>query len=353
MNLKKEAGAFLCLSGILLLAIFIVGSFFEKDICNLFYKEIKIKSEAWNEIEQKKLSPTTISFAGDIMLDRGVEQMMNKNGLFYPFQKIEQALKESDIVVGNLEGPIAQDPPQFAATSMVFAFSSEAIEALHFSHFNLFSLANNHTSNIGQQALTETKELLEEADIDFVGDPIDCNQDPLLEKDDIVFLAFNKTFPLNCSDNEIVDVVKEARNLNPERLMIVMFHWGNEYQLKSSTSQQELAHLIIDAGADLIIGHHPHVVQEIGEYKEKLIFYSLGNFIFDQYFSEETRQGLVVELEIWPDKLVYYLLPIQSELSQPFLMLEPEKQKFLRELANRSSASLSEKIELGVIETQK
>ena len=135
----------------------------------------------------------------------------------------------------------------------------------------------------------------------------------------------------------------------PPRTIIVLIHWGTEYSLKSSPAQQSLAHQLIDAGADLIIGHHPHVVQDIEQYNDKLIFYSLGNFIFDQYFSNEVQQGLLVGLEFQDKQLVFDLLPIQSKLSQPFLMEGNIRETFLKRLAGRSSPSLSTDIELGRI----
>jgi poly-gamma-glutamate synthesis protein (capsule biosynthesis protein) len=127
-------------------------------------------------------------------------------------------------------------------------------------------------------------------------------------------------------------------------------HWGIEYKIVNSPAQQQLAHLIIDNGADLIIGHHPHVVQNIEEYKGKLIFYSLGNFIFDQYFKEEVQQGLAVGWEIYPQKYVFNLFPLQSKLSQPDLMSDQEKMEFLAQLAKNSSLSLEAQIKSGKIE---
>jgi poly-gamma-glutamate synthesis protein (capsule biosynthesis protein) len=166
-------------------------------------------------------------------------------------------------------------------------------------------------------------------------------------------LAFNKTFPFNCSDEEIAKIVKKVRESNPGKFLIVLLHWGQEYQLKSSISQQSLSHKLIDEGADLIVGSHPHVVQEIEEYKGKLIFYSLGNFIFDQYFSKETQEGLAVGLEIYPEKVIYRLFPIQSCLSQPFLMEKEKAKEFLENLAKRSSLQLFDKIKTGIIEIER
>lgn len=303
--------------------------------------------------EIKNFQGKTLLFVGDIMLDRGVEKLIQKNSIFYPFEKIKFFLKGIDIVVGNLEGPILENPPDFSQDTLKFAFSSETLKALSFFNFNLLSLANNHTFDAGKEGFEETKELLSKEKINFVGHPITCKEDFLFEKDDLIFLAFNKTFSLNCSNDEIVDIVKEVREINKNKFLIVIFHWGNEYQSKSSTFQQDLAHQVINAGADLIIGHHPHVVQEIEEYKRKLIFYSLGNFIFDQYFSKETQESLAVGLEIYPEKVIFRLFPIQSKLSQPFLMDQKEATEFLEKLAKKSDSDLIGQIKNGIIEIER
>jgi len=286
------------------------------------------------------IKPETILIVGDIMLDRKVELQMNKNGFAYPFEKISEFLNSADFVFGNLEGPISKNPRNYSLTAMNFAFSFKTIEPLYANNFRIFSLANNHTLNMGISGLEETKQLLEQAKIDWVGDPWECSK-KLSVKENLVFLAFNKTFA-GCGDNEIIEIVQSVRSSASDKFLIVMMHWGNEYQAKSSINQQNLAHKIIDAGADLIVGSHPHVVQEVEKYKNKLIFYSLGNFIFDQYFSQETQEGLIVELKVYPPtedfggRVVYNPIPIKSELSQPKVMEQEEAKIFLEKLGVES-----------------
>jgi hypothetical protein len=322
-------------------------------------------------LENDSLETKTIIFVGDIMLDRAVERLMKKNSFLYPFEKISQFLKGIDpvrntldkdinfgknlisnrasFIFGNLEGPIVKNPPNFSDDSLQFAFCPETIKGLKFANFNLLSLANNHTLNMGQDGLKQTREFLKEENVNFVGDPLKCNDEFVFQKDKIAFLAFNKTFALNCPDEEIIETIKSVKKQNPENFLIVSIHWGNEYQIKSSAFQQKMARKMIDAGTDLIIGHHPHVVQEIEIYKNKLIFYSLGNFVFDQYFSEQTQQGLAIKLEIYSDKNIYKLFPIQSKLSQPFLMEQNQAEEFLKKLSERSSHELIEEIKKGAI----
>ena len=314
--------------------------------------------------DKKMIKSKTVLFVGDIMLDREVENLMAKNGTLYPFQKINRFTNGVDIVFGNLEGPIVKNPPNFSDKSLKFAFSKDTVKGLAFGNFSLLSLANNHTLNAGENGPGETREFLKEEAISSVGDPLECSQEFSYQKNGIAFLAFNETYPSACADKEIIDIIKSVKAKNPKDFLIVSLHWGNEYQTISSYRQRQLAYQIIDAGADLIVGHHPHVVQEIEIYKNKLIFYSLGNFIFDQYFSENTEQGLAVGLEIYPDanaqkysslngkELVFRLFPIQSKLSQPFLMEQKNAKAFLEKLAERSDKSLFEQIKSGIIEVK-
>jgi len=340
-NIKKTIFVFAIVVFIFCLIIF------GKSNPESLYLSSEINNQEDKSIEGDK---EIIFFTGDIMLDRGAEYYSNKeNNIYYPFEKISFLFEESDLVVGNLEGPIVKNPPYFSDESLKFAFSSEMVKALSRANFNLLSLANNHTLNMGRTGLEETKELLREGNIGFSGDPVSCDKDFSFQKNNIIFLVFNKSFPFNCSNQEIEKIIKEIRSENLDKFLILIFHWGQEYQEKSSIYQKELAYLSVNAGADLIIGSHPHVVQEIEEYRGKMIFYSLGNFIFDQFFSEETERGLVVKLELYLDKLVYSLLPVQIFKAQPFLMVSPDLEEFLEELSLKSPANLSEQIKVGVI----
>ena len=311
---------------------------------------------------EKKIEKTfnpgakTVLFVGDIMLDRGVEYLVKQNSIYYPFQNISHFLRGIDIVFGNLEGPVVENPPQFPDDSLKFAFTPEVIKGASWSHFNLFSLSNNHTPDMGKEGSEETKEWLKKYGINFVGDPLSGSSDNLnssFYRDDITFLAFNQIFPFMDKEEEIIKTIKMVKSSNPDNFLIVSMHWGEEYKLINSPVQQSLAHRIIEAGGDLIIGHHPHVVQNIEKYQGKLIFYSLGNFIFDQYFSTETQEGLAVGLEIHPDKLVCRLFPLRINLSQPVLMERDKAREFLIQLANRSDNRLVDEIKSGIIKIER
>ena len=298
----------------------------------------------------------TVLLVGDIMLDRGVEDLIKQNSIYYPFQKISHFLRGIDIVFGNLEGPGVNNPPEFPNDSLKFAFNSKVIKGASWCNFNLFSLANNHSLDMGKKGLEETKEWLKKYRINFVGDLLCGNSDNLNSAffgDNITFLAFNQIFPFIVKEEKIIKTVKTVKSSNPDNFLIVSLHWGEEYKLINSPAQQKLAYQIIEAGADLIIGHHPHVVQNIEKYQGKFIFYSLGNFIFDQYFSPETQQGLAVGLEIYPDRLVCRLFPLQINLSQPVLTEKNKASEFLIQLAKRSDEKLVDEIKGGIIKIER
>ena len=318
--------------------------------------------------EQKKVEEIfsnqkvkTILLTGDMMLNRGVEDLIKQNSVYYPFQRISQLLRGVDIVFGNLEGPVVKNPPEFPDNSLKFAFNPEVMKGISWAKFNLFSLANNHTLNWGKEGLEETKDWLRKYGINFVGDPLSGSWReldayfPSDNSDNIIFLAFNQIFPFLAKEEEMIETVKAVKSLNSEKLLIISLHWGEEYQLTNSLAQQKLAHQIIEAGADLIIGHHPHVVQNIEKYQGKLIFYSLGNFIFDQCFSLETQQGLAVGVEVHPDKLIFRLFPLQINRGQPVLMKQSQESEFLIKLAERSGSDkkLVDAIKSGIIKMER
>ncbi|MDD4661671.1 MAG: CapA family protein [Candidatus Pacebacteria bacterium] len=283
-------------------------------------------------------------FVGDMMFDRGVELLIKQNDDFnYPFYNISNYLKRADVLIGNLEGPIVSTPTFISSNSMSFSFDRKIASVLKENNFSIVSLANNHTCNMSTSGLNETKKYLEDSDVDYIGDPVTCSIDDIVLKNGVVFYAVNKTFDFNCSNEEIQNNVQKIKDKYPDNFLVVLPHFGEEYMQKASLAQEELAHLIIDAGADLIIGGHSHVLQNIEKYKNKLIFYSLGNFIFDQYFSEETQEGLMVGLEIIDEKQIYTLLTIEEIKAQPFLS---NKLDFL---ASISSPEIKTEIEKGEI----
>lgn len=295
-------------------------------------------------------STATLLSVGDIMLGRYVETLMNSAGENYPFEKISQFLRGIDIVSGNLEGTVIKDHEQTPDFSTKFSFSPRVAKILRLNNFSLVSLANNHTLDYGENGLKETSDVLKQFEISTSGHPSKIEETDVVMKDvrgqKIAFASFNFTsaYP---KEQQAYQLVKNLKGKN--NFVVVNIHQGEEYALKANDFQKTIAHNLIENGADLIIGHHPHVVQEVEQYKNKIIFYSLGNFIFDQYFSKYTKEGLTVSTTLNNQEATYRLFPIDIVQSQPSLMTGTKAQEWLDDLSTHSDSALIEQIKSGMI----
>lgn len=274
-------------------------------------------------------------FTGDIMLSRTVNAKMEKyNDYNWPFKKVSDFLNDADIVVGNLESPFLKNSKSYQVLTGSFSFKANplAVEGLKLANFSLLSLANNHSINQGRQGIVDTRDVLEENDIKFLGAGLNeeeaRNAEILKVKDhDFAFLAY--AYPQDYSvatnnragiaDMDIAKMEKDIENLkgmdDKPDLIVVLMHAGIEYVLEPNWQQKAFAKAAIEAGADLVVGHHPHWPQVFDFYQEKPIIYSLGNFVFDQMWSKETQQGLLLKvvwqggiksLELIPSKIYDY-----------------------------------------------
>ena len=289
---------------------------------NIYYGGESDASTAW--VKQKQGIPeikdpdyVTFIFLGDIMLDRGVRSSVQKNfGGNYSalFEKLEM-LKKSDIVFANLEGT-ASDQGKDGGSLYSFQMDPSVIPAMKGAGVSVLSVANNHVGDFGLASYTDTLARLKENEILYTGGgntSDEAEQPAIIEKYGIKigFLGFSDVGPdwmrvkenqagvLLASNPRFDEIVRNA-SAQVDHL-VVSFHFGDEYQTTHNARQEYLAHKAIDAGAKIIIGHHPHVMQDTEVYKEGFIAYSLGNFIFDQNFSEDTMQGMLLEMKLGRD----------------------------------------------------
>ncbi|MDO8424602.1 MAG: CapA family protein [bacterium] len=276
----------------------------------------------------------TLVFTGDIMLNRRVEMMMRSNGNYkFPFLKIADDLKKADVLFGNLEGPIS-DKGQKVGSIYSFRAEPEAIEGLTYAGFDVLSLANNHAFDYGKEALEDTFLRLKKAEIDYVGAGLNGTEafSPLIKEVNglkIGFLAYTNLGPKTWragSGTGIAWVNEKSfedlkNNISLARtkvdILIVSLHAGEEYIADPSQFQVDFSHAAIDAGADIVIGHHPHITQKEEEYNGGYIFYSLGNFVFDQSFSEKTMQGEMVKVVV-EDGKIKEVSPVSIKLNDSF-----------------------------------
>ena len=298
--------------------------------------------------------PKRMLFVGDIMMARGVAQLTEKYGLEYPFFNIRPLfyLFNWNIIYGNLEGPVRTEAKPVSLFSVRFDYSPEIPQLLAKLGFNLLNIANNHMADQGYSAIDSTRKYLEENHIFPLGDYSDCSLKYKYQKDNFIFLGANLVYKNKYCVQDLLQEIKELKTKDTNLYVIVTPHWGTEYTSSPDDFQKQTAHQLIEAGADLIIGHHPHVVQAIEEYQGKLIFYSLGNFVFDMYFSQPVQQELALGFEWQLTQETFYLFPLQSNKSQLSFMTAEEQTKFFNSLAQISTPSLADQIKKGVIEAK-
>ncbi|MEK7514875.1 MAG: CapA family protein [Patescibacteria group bacterium] len=270
-------------------------------------------------------------FVGDIMLSRSVGiRMAKENDYTFPFLHAAAFLQDADITFANLENPVSTRGKNVGS---IYSFRADpkTIEGLLFAGFDVVSIANNHLWDYGREAFLDTLSHLTQAGIDFVGggNNIAEAERPVIRDvhgTRVAFLAYTEFLQsavaretsagISRWDPErMAAAIASAKQAND--IVVVSLHWGEEYKTQHNQQQETIAKAAIDAGADLVIGHHPHVVQEVERYKEGWIAYSLGNFIFDQYFSEETMRGLVLKVRIKEGK-VQSVEEYDSALSKEF-----------------------------------
>ena len=244
---------------------------------------------------QAKPESLKLAFVGDILLAGQAGRIMQSRGTSYPLAKVAPILKRADLAFGNLEcvltgNTITRNVRVSGKKLFIFKTPPRFGKALVDGGIDVVSLANNHTMNGGKAGLIETMETLKKLGITYVGAGQNAKEARAcriikVKGRKIVFLAYadigggDGVAILKNTLRQVLEEVKAAKR--KADLLVVSFHWGIEGSTKPSSRQKTIAYQIIDAGADMVIGHHPHVLQPIEVYKSKTIAYSLGNFVFD------------------------------------------------------------------------
>ena len=254
-------------------------------------------------------SPTLI-FTGDILLAGRVGKAIAKYGSSAPFSKVARLLRSADLAVGNLECCLSTRGKALEDKTYTFRGRPEAAAALRAAGFDLVTLANNHAGDYGAEALLDTRQACRDCGVTPVGAGKDAAEArrPVFVRvgrppRTIAFLSFSNMLPKEVyagatrpgTNPAYADRVKRdiAAARTQADLVIALFHWGEELSSAPTKSQRFLAHAAADAGADLVVGHHPHVLQGLEVRGKCIIAYSLGNFLFPSH-REKTRQTLIL-----------------------------------------------------------
>ncbi|HRH33350.1 MAG TPA: AmmeMemoRadiSam system protein B [bacterium] len=271
-------------------------------------------------------------FVGDIMLSRYIGQIMERsNNYDFPYEKMKSFFSSADLVFGNLESPIS-NKGKSVGSLYSFRADPKSVVGLKNAGFTVVSVANNHAFDYGVEAFTDTLTNLKSVGIAYAGGGENFTQASggarlNIHGIQVTVLAFtdllsrkwgatNEQAGVSYLDKqEMINSIAAAKKTSD--LVIVSFHWGREYETQSNGRQKEFAQAAVEAGASLIVGHHPHVAQEMSKINNVVVAYSLGNFIFDQNFSKETNTGLLLKVEI-KDKKIERVSPYTVYFNKDF-----------------------------------
>ncbi|MFA5029124.1 MAG: CapA family protein [Patescibacteria group bacterium] len=293
-------------------------------------------------------------FGGDVMLSRVVGQKMVKHQDYaWPFVKVADILSQADLAIVNLESPFTLNSKSYFVPTGSFSFNADpkSVAGLRLAGIDLVSLANNHAKNQGERGLADSFKVLSDNGIKYVGAGQNLAearrpQEVEIKGRKFVFLAYaypndssvaaaNRagiaSMDLTLAQAEIKKLKKQAATST----VIVLMHAGTEYTNLPNWQQQEFARGAIDAGVDLVVGHHPHWVQQTESYQGKKIIYSLGNLVFDQMWSPETQQGALAKVVFKEGKVTgLEFIPIHIyDYGQPQIVSDlSERQEILKRM---------------------
>ncbi len=252
-------------------------------------------------VEVPKREDARIFMAGDMLFDRNIRLMSGKYGIDHPFSCIDRVIKTADFAVANLEGPITINASRSTGTipgspdNYVFTFPTTTGALLRSHGFRAVSIGNNHILNFGYKGLISTQQNLTAAGVGYFGGV--AGNEAIFETEEngvpLAFVGYNEF-----GGNSVAEVVNAiATEHEAGRRVIVMAHWGDEY-IDSSPRLRSVAKLFAESGAAAVIGAHPHVVLDHEYIGDTLVYYSLGNFIFDQYWNTDVSHGLSLILTV-------------------------------------------------------
>jgi len=266
------------------------------------------------------------------MFSRGVRrEMIAAHDPALPLRKIAPLLASADLVFLNLESPFSDQGP-YHQDGLIFHAPPDAIVGLDLAHVAVVSTANNHSRDCGAHGVEFTMQWLCSHGIAAVGSGASegqAHRGVVLERNGVRFGFLGYTYDQQNGNWRDIDpriavtdlsaVSRDVRDLGKRcDVVIVSMHNGVEYLTKPTQKQISFAHAAIDAGATLVIGHHPHVVQPMEKYRKGLIYYSLGNFVFDQFQREATQHGEIAEVDfLGKGVLVSNLWPVRVTITGP------------------------------------
>ncbi|MBQ8462848.1 MAG: CapA family protein [Prevotella sp.] len=286
-------------------------------------------------VQAQKVRQSTIVFTGDILLDRGVRMAITRHGADHLFSgAVDSVFRAANVVVGNLECPATKVK---APVQKLYIFRGEPewLSVLRRHGFTHLNLANNHSIDQGREGLMDTRRNILKAGMTPVGadSTMAAAARPVLltDKPRNVWLVASLRLALEnfaylenrpCVSQESMDAlvarVRRLKQADPSAVVIVSLHWGGEHTLRPVPSQRLDAHRLIQAGADALVCHHTHTLQSVEYYHGKPVYYSIGNFIFDQQKPINSTAAMV-QLTITADTVVAKTIPVDIRRCVPYI----------------------------------
>ncbi|EMK2598210.1 CapA family protein [Bacillus cereus] len=273
------------------------------------------RKQVIEKTQSDKGKTLTMTLVGDVMMGRNIKKVTDNYGLDYVFRYVSPYFKNSDYVSGNFENPVLLEEKENyekADKHIYLDAQKETVNAVKEAGFTILNLANNHMTDYGPKGLTDTLKVFQEQKLDHVGAGKNLTDAKNIAYQNlkgvrVATLGFTDAYVensiatkeqpgvLSMNPDVLFEQIGKAKDpkMGNADLVVVNAHWGEEYDTQSNPRQKALAKAMVDAGADIIVGHHPHVLQSFEVYKNSIIFYSLGNFVFDQGWTRTKDSALV------------------------------------------------------------
>src|SRR4051794_38987731 len=279
----------------------------------LMYSTIWLSKPGEAQVNQSEDNLVTATMVGDIMFGRHVEEVTDRHGQEYLFRYVKPYFEQADYSTGNFEHPVTWSTDYDKQEKYIhIQAKSQSVETLKKLNFSVLNAANNHSMDYLEKGLKDTIGTFNHYELDVIGIGKNAEEAGRIDYKivngiKIATLGFTDAYVarsgatkskpgvLRAKPEIFIPLINEAKE-NAD-LVVVHAHWGQEYETETSQRQKKLAEAMADSGADIILGHHPHVLQSVDVYKDTVIFYSLGNFIFDQGWSS-ARESAIVQYKL-------------------------------------------------------
>lgn len=353
----------------LFLVLTMFSRFFNVNTMELLNNSKKIPA---NEEQVSSTETVIISLAGDVFMDGSLKSLIDKNGTDYPWEKVKEYFQNDDITIINLETSITTRGEKWKDKLYNFRSDPKNLKAMKEAGVEVVNLANNHSLDYGYEGFLDTLDYLDRHEIKRVGggkNKEEALQGAILEKKGVKVgvLGFSRVVPhvdwyatdkrpgivgaYDAHINQILNRVKEMKD--DVDILVVSIHWGEEGSSMPRQKEIDLARKLVDNGVDIVVGHHPHVLQPIEIYKGKPIFYSLGNFIFTSK-SEIARETMIAQV-VFKDKKIdkVHIIPCTIESGRPIPVSDERRLEKIKYLNNISKDYNTRIDNNGIIEFNK